>query len=294
MYIEEILKLCKVVNSRMPEEDKVGHVLKGIAEDVYNFLIGKESLNSVSDVMQHCRTFETLKTRRIVPKFGRLSNVPTVASVDAMSPSDLSSTIRQIVREELRRHEQISQCPGDFEDIYERDTQRVRAPATAAPWQPSVNVADATEHRGRLQSGFSKWTPSNFERRFRPPRLSRQSSPDYGVREDRRYNPTPRERTGYYEQQRVSRPFPVCYSCGVAGHIARFCNNRSSYQREPPFVPYSQHFDSPYPPQRPPQMPTRVRYSSPASDRSVTPPPAPRVPRSPSPRRRTRSPPPEN
>lgn len=37
----------------MPEEDKVGHILKGIAEDVYNFLIGKESLTSMSEVVKH-------------------------------------------------------------------------------------------------------------------------------------------------------------------------------------------------------------------------------------------------
>ncbi|XP_075734723.1 uncharacterized protein LOC119187395 isoform X2 [Rhipicephalus microplus] len=52
-YTEEILKLCKIVNGRMSEKDKVGHVLKGVAEDVYNFLIGKDCLNSVSDVTKH-------------------------------------------------------------------------------------------------------------------------------------------------------------------------------------------------------------------------------------------------
>ncbi|KAH8036178.1 hypothetical protein HPB51_018592 [Rhipicephalus microplus] len=42
--------------------------------------------------------------RRITPKFGRLPNVSTVASVDEYTPLDLASTIRQIVREELTRH----------------------------------------------------------------------------------------------------------------------------------------------------------------------------------------------
>lgn len=62
MYIQAILKLCKMVNSRMFEEDKVGHLLKGIAKDLYNYLIGKESLDSVADMIKHCRTFETLRT----------------------------------------------------------------------------------------------------------------------------------------------------------------------------------------------------------------------------------------
>lgn len=107
-YIEAILKLCKTVNPRMSEEDKVGHLLKGIAEDVYNYLIGKESLASVADLIKHCRTFEALKLRRITPKFGRLANVTTVASVDDNDKCnfqfDLVATIRQIVREELERH----------------------------------------------------------------------------------------------------------------------------------------------------------------------------------------------
>lgn len=45
-YIEEVLKLCRVVDSQMSEEDKVGHLLKGIAEDAYNFLIGRENLDT--------------------------------------------------------------------------------------------------------------------------------------------------------------------------------------------------------------------------------------------------------
>lgn len=62
-YIEEVLKLCKTLDPRMTEEDKVGHLLKGIAEDVYQFLIAIDSLESVSDVIMHCRTFESLRAR---------------------------------------------------------------------------------------------------------------------------------------------------------------------------------------------------------------------------------------
>ncbi|KAH9367548.1 hypothetical protein HPB48_001640 [Haemaphysalis longicornis] len=66
-YIEEVLKLCSLVNPSMPDEDKVGHLHKGIAEDVYNYLITKENLASALDVIRHCRAFETLKMRRITP-----------------------------------------------------------------------------------------------------------------------------------------------------------------------------------------------------------------------------------
>lgn len=50
----------------MRDLDKVGHLLKGIAEDVYKYLITKENRVSALDVIRHCRAFETLKIRRIV------------------------------------------------------------------------------------------------------------------------------------------------------------------------------------------------------------------------------------
>ncbi|KAH8039431.1 hypothetical protein HPB51_007309 [Rhipicephalus microplus] len=47
------LRLWKLpgVESVDPEEDKVGHLLKGIAEDVYEFLISKESLATTADLV---------------------------------------------------------------------------------------------------------------------------------------------------------------------------------------------------------------------------------------------------
>ncbi|KAH8022958.1 hypothetical protein HPB51_006388 [Rhipicephalus microplus] len=72
----------------MSVEDKVGHSLKGIAEDVYNFLVTKENLNTPI-FRQQCREFEALKTWRILPKFGRLDNVPTVESMDVAACEDI-------------------------------------------------------------------------------------------------------------------------------------------------------------------------------------------------------------
>lgn len=54
--IEEVLKLCRVVDPRMSEK-KDGHVLKGIVEDVRHIQICCEKLDSSWDVAQHGRTF---------------------------------------------------------------------------------------------------------------------------------------------------------------------------------------------------------------------------------------------
>ncbi|KAH8008818.1 hypothetical protein HPB51_005865 [Rhipicephalus microplus] len=98
-YIEEVIKLCRTIDSGMSVEDKVGHILKGVAKDVYSFLIAKDTLTSVADVIRHCRNFGQLKMRRITPKFGRLPNVTTIASIDSNQALDLATTLRQIVRE---------------------------------------------------------------------------------------------------------------------------------------------------------------------------------------------------
>lgn len=279
-YIETILKLCRMANPRMPEEDKVGHLLKGIAEDVYNFLIGKESLSSVADVIRHCRTFEALKLRRITPKFGRLANVTTVASIeDDTSSADLANTIRQIVREELSR------CTELNNDC--RDAQQSHLPS---PAPRDLSIAATTV--GERHSRRPVWTQHNYH-----PEEDNDRAAGYPRRaaylEPRTYPAYPN----------VSREPPVCYTCGITGHISRFCPHRRRSPRwyEPQPTSYGterRNYDHSWPPcSFAPPVSFRnntsrqnPRSDSPISDRSLTPPPS-RQHRSPSPRRRSFSPP---
>ncbi|KAH7957912.1 hypothetical protein HPB51_028104 [Rhipicephalus microplus] len=123
----------------------VGHLLKSIAEDVYNFLIGREDLTSVSAVQRHCRTFEKLKTRRIAPKLVGWQMVTTVTSVDVSPSADLAVTIRAIVREELQRQggwvDETSLHPPTSPPYY--------TAAPLGPLQPSVCVTDISETKLR-------------------------------------------------------------------------------------------------------------------------------------------------
>lgn len=99
--MEAVLKLWRQLNPSMSEEDKVGH-LKGITEDFSGFPIVKENLSPTANVLRHCQTFEKLKTRHITPKFGRLTNVTNVATIDTAPMLDtVPSMIWQIVHEEL-------------------------------------------------------------------------------------------------------------------------------------------------------------------------------------------------
>lgn len=295
MYIEEVLKLCRLVDSSMSDEDKVGHLLKGIAEDVYHFLIAKENLTSVADVIQHCRTFEALKMRRVAPKFGRLANVPTLACVDASTPSDMSSTIRQIVREELLRCHEIGR--------YGSGDSRGNEPGLpATSWQPSINAANVDDYRAVIPSAPTNRPRFNNEQQHRtsyPAQRYRTTYSGYREYDDHDRYPMLGGGNEGFEQHREFRPPSVCYSCGVPGHIARFCDRRRPF-REPSRATYQSNFQ-PFSASWPPRPPTNrgirqgsFRNPSPASDRSLTPPPAPRTRRSPSPRRRRLSPPPEN
>lgn len=291
-YIEEILKLCKSVDAHMTEEDKVGHILKGIADDVYHFLIGKESLECVADVINHCRTFEALKTRRITSKFGRLANVTTVATVDVCQnslPADLSSTIRQIVREELRRHVSVPMQAGDPQC----DTL-----------SPSINAASFDERSYSTRSPRLRAPPpqATYVESSYAPRssYSYDSQPPPFVSEWQQFPEHPLHTAAF----NVPRERPVCYQCGVRGHIARFCPSRrrprTTFSDRPAMLARrSQQPDYAYWPsdstaQKHGHRPN-IRSDSPASVRSLTP-PTTRQRRSPSPRPRPRlsSPPPGN
>lgn len=285
-YIEEVLKLCKVLDPRMTEEDKVGHLLKGIAEDVYQYLIAKENLESVSNVILHCRTFEALRARRITPKFGRLANVTTVASVDvAPAPSDLASIIRQVVREELDRREAASvpsprareplpSCDPSVTSINAASVDAYNfAPRPMVP-SPAVNAHLGYEGHDGFVRGPSAVSQTWDGRAMYPP-------------------------AGNFS---MSRERPICFQCGVRGHVARFCPQRRrmsapSTERPRTFYRRNNHPGdrANWPPGPDSRTPYRLNYrsDSPASVRSLTPPPG-RQHRSPSPLRRLTSPPPGN
>lgn len=292
-YIEEILKLCGIVNGNMSDEDKVGHLLKGIAEDVYNFLIAKDDLSTPTDFRRLCRAFEALKTRRILPKFGRLENVPTVASMDVTTCEGISSVVRRVVREELVRLQDADygyQCAFDeympeqpLSWARERPIER-RQPPEEARFNASFSALPTRDTRYQL-------TPPRPRPAAEPYQTSRRPQSNYyqaSRRASELYSRTPHAAAALNSR----RDSPVCYTCGVRGHISRFCHRP---HRGPRFSTYTARLNDDAtsavggPHLRRPS-PTRFRDDSPASDRSITPPPT-RPRRSPSPRRWSPSPP---
>ncbi|KAH7986976.1 hypothetical protein HPB51_026580 [Rhipicephalus microplus] len=200
-------------------------------------------------------------------------------------PTDLAATIRTIVREELQR--QVGRVD---ETILIHLPIPYYTAAPSAPLPPSVCVADISETGNPRPRRDSFAADQRYGQRLRHgPATQRWAAPAQQAR----------HRSFRAEQSQHwfgERPLPVCYNCGFEVHIARYCNYRQPprYDRSPrfnrpgvtraPTFPRSASYEAPGP----------LRNQSPASDRSVTPPPAPRAYRSLSPRRRHSSPPTEN
>ncbi|KAH6929167.1 hypothetical protein HPB50_023966 [Hyalomma asiaticum] len=100
----------------------------------------------------------------------------------------------------------------------------------AAPWRHSVNAADFNGYRDqppyvtteppRNASSVPRY--DQHPRSFRPRRFGGA----YEFQgEELRYS-EPMSSAEYFNPHPEVRPLPVCYACGIPGHIARYCGRR--------------------------------------------------------------------
>ncbi|UYV75605.1 K02A2.6-like [Cordylochernes scorpioides] len=128
-YIQDVLYLCQVVNPRMDDETKLGHLMKGVAEDIYQILIAKD-VENVNNFLKECRKIEIMKKRRISSRFERLPNVAPMAYEE----EDLPSLIRRIVQEEIQK---VIAPPGlttdSIEDMIREEVKMNLSPISKRP-----------------------------------------------------------------------------------------------------------------------------------------------------------------
>ncbi|GFU90150.1 CCHC-type domain-containing protein [Trichonephila clavipes] len=135
-YIQIVLGLCQEVNPLMKEDEKVSHLMKGVAEDIYQALLTRE-INDTASFIKWCNYIEDMKQKRVGrPIFERLPNVVPVASLT--DETDLVSLIRTIVREEVHRlvnqtQESLDSDPQSLEEIVQDEVERVLAPVSTKP-----------------------------------------------------------------------------------------------------------------------------------------------------------------
>ncbi|GFU57446.1 CCHC-type domain-containing protein [Trichonephila clavipes] len=136
-YIQSVLGLCQEVNPLMKEDEKVSHLMKGVAEDIYQALLTRE-INDTTSFIKWCNYIEDMKQKRVGrPRFERLPNVVPVASLT--DETDLVSLIRTIVREEVHRlanqtQESLDSDPQSLEEIVQDEVER--SPVQKFPPEP--------------------------------------------------------------------------------------------------------------------------------------------------------------
>lgn len=206
-YIHDVLALCRKVDASMNEQDKVGHVLKGIADDAFHLLICKDC-TTVDAILKECRRFEHAKSRRITQQFQRLPNTAATSSCDAPAPQSFSPapsyrdalehTVQKIVRRELEATAPAETMP-----------HAVTSPV------PAISLIQAVVRDEITNMGFQPVcavTPA-LRRSYAPP----------GPRNV--YGPT---RYRNPAEWRTPDDRPICFTCRRVGHVARYCRNRWS------------------------------------------------------------------
>lgn len=197
-YIQSVLRLCQEVNPDMPEEEKISHFMKGISEDIYQFILTKQPATT-KDFIKWCQYSEEMKQKRVGrKKFDRLPNVVPLSAID--EEMDLASLIRKIVREEIRRVmapsvERPDEQLQSIEAIVREEVEEALSPISKAP---------------------TPWTGVRSQpRRQRPyPTVSKIQRPPFTSQPRRT------------DQWRTTDNRPVCFHCGRPGHVVRYCRER--------------------------------------------------------------------
>ncbi|GFW12743.1 retrotrans_gag domain-containing protein [Trichonephila clavipes] len=187
----------------MKEDEKVSHLMKGVAEDIYQALLTRE-INDTASFIKWCNYIEDMKQKRVGrPRFERLPNVVPVASLT--DETDLVSLIRTIVREEVHRlvnqtQESLDSDPQSLEEIVQDEVERVLAPVSTKPTEtldhdqhtPLERLSLTTRNRRR------NFDDVGTEEEIRRPNSSRRftPSPTRGRSPIRRYrSPSPYRRS---------------------------------------------------------------------------------------------------
>ncbi|GFW73449.1 CCHC-type domain-containing protein [Trichonephila clavipes] len=179
----------------MREDEKVSHLMKGVAEDIYQALLTRD-INDTARFIKWCSYIEDMKQKRVGrPRFERLLNVVPVASLT--DETDLVS-LRTIVREEVHRlvnqtQESLDSDPQSLEEIVQDEVERVLAPVSTKP----------TETRPRP-------TYAAVTRKYRAP--------------VQKFPPEPRKTDVW----RTADNRHVCFHCGRPGHVMRYCRERKA------------------------------------------------------------------
>ena len=288
-YIEDVLSLCKLVDSSLDEAGKIKHILKGIDDDAFQVLAAK-SPQTVADVIQLCQSYDELRRQRASTR-GAAQDIADLSSLgirrDGADHTALLPQIKQFIREEVARQLSIittrsepmaSLTPSLRQVIETQVAEALPSSSTSLP------VAAPLTYAAVAARACAPPPPASYQATGRAytsqPLPTRPPSVPYSANGAPALNP-----------RRTQDNRPICFFCGIPGHVARHCRRRSfplrdsagasNYvQPQPPYAAASNyvHAQPPYAvPADPPPVPTTSHRPSDAR-------------RSTSPRRRSISP----
>lgn len=254
----------------MSEAERVRHVLKGIAEEAVTLFVLQPPAN-VRAIMTLCQSLEAAQRQRvpIATSIPGTSNIPSVPAGQT-----LQDIVRKIVREELSRMlgtattDDVPSNSGQIRSLIRDELTMLNLTPPPAPLAvpPPSTYAEIIRQPPPLQS--SQPAP--------PPQLAALTTERPSSQRAQTTWRTPDNR-------------PVCYYCGIPGHVSRFCRRRRAdedrnwqpqrrydmfsspprYRRE---YYYNQDYVDAGPLAEPPRRPTRLRSPSPYRRRhSVSP-----------------------
>lgn len=231
-YIEDVIDLCKRVNVSMAESDKIRHILKGIDDDAFHMLVAK-CPQTVTQVIELCQSFDELRKERLST---RRAGIPTaeLSALEARSTgaeySALLPQIKQYVREEVARQLSLVACVNESPTALDHSLRRVIQSQVAEalpPPVPTTQVAAPLTYAEAVTHSYARPTPvpsgsvTNFYSSPRPVRPVRPVHAPPFSPPGPSHNPwrTPDNR-------------PICYACGIPGHVARHCRRRGLHSHD--------------------------------------------------------------
>lgn len=223
-YIEDVLKLCKRIDTQMLEDEKLKNIMKGISEDAFQILVVRAP-TTVVEAIDICQNFSELRTQRL-PLSRKpdppveLASMSNAADSPADKWGDLRYLIQEIVRDEVAR--QLGKPATSPEPFVSPSIRAlIQEQVTAAIPRPAIPPTMGMP-----------LAPTYAEMVARPP-------PMPVVQPQPPFSP-PRWQGRRADIWRTPENRPICFSCGVVGHVARFCRRRYTESYGPPSQPYYQ------------------------------------------------------
>lgn len=206
-YIQDVLALCRKADDGMTESEKVGHVLKGIADDAFNLLICKDC-DTIDAIIEECKRFEAAKSRRIAHNVARLPNTAATWSCEDVPEPSAPLTVehvKTIIRRELDAVSPAFTCGRTC------DHSSQMVPLVQAIVHQELSNAGLDSVRAAAPSQPINRRPSVSHAQGQRPPFRTRNPAEWRTADDR----------------------PICFNCRRIGHVARHCNSRWHWYQAP-------------------------------------------------------------